>query len=69
MERNETLLLKTRLRYGEASLEETDVHFRYANWQIPPHIVRSLKEEHMSTPGADVIISLKDGKLHCRVKI
>ena len=69
MERNETLLLKTRLRYGQASFKENDVHFRYANWQIPPHIVGNLKEEHKSTPGADVIISLKDGKLHCRVKI
>lgn len=69
MERNETLLLKTRLRYGRASFAENDVHFRYANWQIPSHIVWRLKEEHKSTPGADVIISSKDGKLHCRVKI
>ena len=69
MEKNETLLLKTRLRYGEASFKENDVHFRYANWQIPPHIVSSLKEEYKSTPGADVIISSKDGKLRCKVKI
>ena len=69
MERNETLLLKTRLRNGLVSFEESDVHFRYGNWQIPPHMVESLKEEHKSTPAADLIISFKDGSLHCRVKI
>ena len=69
MERNETLLLKTRLCYGEASFKENDVHYRYANWQIPPHIAGSLKEKHKSTAVADVIISSKDGKLRCKVKI
>ena len=69
MERNETLLLKTRLRYGQASFAENDVHFRYANWQIPPHIVSSLKEENKATAGADVIISSKDEILRCKVKI
>ena len=69
MERDETLLLKTRLLYGRVSFEENDVHFRYGNWQIPPHIVDSLEKEHKSTPGADLIISFMDGKLRCRVKI
>ena len=69
MERNKTLLLKTRLLYGEASFAENDLHYRFANWQIPPHIVSSLKEEHKSTPVADVIISSKDETLRCRVKI
>ena len=69
MERDETLLLKTRLRYGHVSCQESDVHFRYGNWQIPQCIFETLKEEHKSTPSADLIISFKDGKLRCRVKI
>ena len=70
MERNETLLLKTRLRYGQASLAENDVHFRFRNWQIPQCIFEILKKEHNSTPSANLIISaLEDGKLRCRVKI
>ena len=70
MERNETLLLKTRLRYGQASFAENDVHFRFGNWQIPQCIFEILKKEHNSTPRADLIISaLEDGKLRCRVKI
>ena len=69
MERDETLLLKTRLRYGKVSFQESDVHFRYGNWQIPQYIFEILEEEHKSTPSADLIISFKDGKLRCRVKI
>ena len=69
MERNETLLLKTRLLYGQASFAENDVHFRHGNWQIPPHIVESLREKHQSTAVADLIISSKDGRLCCKVQI
>ena len=70
MERNETLLLKTRLCYGQISYAENDVHFRFGNWQIPQCIFEILKEEHKSTPSADLVISaLEDGKLRCRVKI
>ena len=68
MEENETLLLKTRLLDGQASFQESDVHFRFGNWQIPPHIVEGLKE-YKSTSAADLIISLKDGSLRCRVNI
>ena len=69
MERNETLLLKTRLRNGQVSFEESDVHFRFGDWQIPQHIVESLKEEHKSTSGADLIISFTNESLCCRVNI
>ena len=70
MERNETLLLKTRLRYGQISYAENDVYFKFGNWQIPQCIFESLKEEHKSTPSADLIISaLEDGKLRCRVNM
>ena len=69
MGRNETLILKTRLHYGQVSFAEDDVHFRHGNWQIPPHIVESLREKHKSTAGADLIISFKDGRLCCKVQI
>ena len=40
---NDTLMLKTRIRYGQVSFQESDVHFRQGTWQIPQYIVENLK--------------------------
>ncbi|KAJ7369500.1 hypothetical protein OS493_038522 [Desmophyllum pertusum] len=68
---NETLQLKTRLRYGLVSFQEDDVHFRFGDWQIPQHIVDSLKQEYLATPCADLcIISDEKGQnFRCTVTI
>jgi len=67
---NETLLLKTRIREGLVSFQESDIHFRRGNWQIPPYIVESLKNEHRSTPsGVLYIISDDREKIRQVVKV
>ena len=67
---NETLLLKTRICYGQISFQESDVHFRHGNWQLPQYIVESLKGEHRATPsGLLYIISDNRENLRCAVKV
>ena len=67
---NETLLLKTRIFYGQASLQESDVHFRHETWQIPQYIVKSLHEEYWATPkGLLYIISDDRENLRQVVKV
>ena len=61
---NETLMLKTRIRNGQVSFEEGDVHFRHGNWQIPQDIIDSLKEDC----GVLYIISNEKGSLRSIVK-
>ncbi|KAJ7376905.1 hypothetical protein OS493_031786 [Desmophyllum pertusum] len=61
---NETLLLKTRLRYGLVSFQEDDLHFRYGDWEIPQHIANSLTQKYLATPCAELcIFSGEKGKL------
>ena len=67
---NETLKLKTRILYGQVSFQEKDVHFRFGTWQIPQHIVESLKEEYGFTPSGELyIISNDRGNLRKVVKV
>ena len=67
---NETLLLKTRIRNGLVSFQESDVHFRYGNFRIPQKIIDKLKEEYCSTPCGELcIISDEKGNLRTEVKI
>ena len=66
---NECLQLKTRIRNGLVSFDESDVHFRFGNWEIPQHIVESLKEEYYATPCGELyILSDEKGNLRCIVK-
>ena len=51
---NETLLLKTRIRYGLVSFRESDVQVRYENWEIPQCIRETLEAEYCSTPCGDL---------------
>ena len=67
---NDTLMLKTRIRYGQVSFQESDVHFRQGTWQIPQYIVENLKEENCSTPlGVLYIISEDTEQLRVVVKV
>ena len=66
----ETLLLKTRIRYGKVSFQESDVHFRHGTWQIPQCIVESLKEEYWGTPNGLLFITSDDREtLRLMVKV
>jgi len=57
---NETLMLKTRIRNGQVSFQESDVDFRHGTWQIPQYIVESLKEEYCLTPRGEFYIISDD---------
>ena len=58
---NESLVLKTRIYKGLVSLDESDVHYRFGKWEIPQHIVESLKVEYCATPCGELYI-ISDGK-------
>jgi len=66
---NETLLLKTRIREGLVSFQESDVQFRYGNWQIPQYIVESLKNEYRSTLSGELYITLYNNPTNSRILI
>ena len=57
---NETLMLKTRILYGQVSFQESEVQFRHGTWKIPQHIVEKLKEEYWATPSGDLYIISDD---------
>ena len=67
---NEKLQLKTRIRYGLVSFQESDVFFRFGNFQIPQDIADGLRDEYYQTPCGDLyIISNEKWDLRCLVKI
>lgn len=67
---NETLVLKTRIREGLVSFQESDMDFRYENSRIPQEIINKLKEEYYTTPcGVLYIISDEKRNLRSIVKI
>ncbi len=57
---NETIMLKTRVRYGNISIQDDDVHFMYGNLQIPQHIAVSLMENYRATPCGELYIILDE---------
>ena len=65
---NETLMLKTRVRYGKVSFQESDVHFRHGTWQIPKNMIDSLKKEYWATPSGDLYI-ISDGREQLRMVV
>lgn len=67
---NEHLLLKTRVYKGVVSFDESDVHFRFGNWEIPQYIVESLKREYFETPCGELyIVSDEKENLRCTLKV
>lgn len=53
---NETVVLETRVRYGEVSMAKKDVELRYPDWHIPPYLAESLKREYHETPDAKLLV-------------
>ena len=67
---NETLMLKTRIRYGLVSFQESDIHFMHGNLKIPQPVIDRLEEEYCFTPcGILYIISDQKGNLRYAVKL
>ena len=67
---NERLQLKTRVYKGVISFDESDVHFRFGNWEIPQYIVESLEAEYCTTPCGELyIVSDEKENLRCIVKV
>ena len=65
---NKTVMLKTRLRYGQISMEESDLEFIYPQWEIPRIIIERLKREFWKTPDSELsVFSDGNGNLRCEV--
>ena len=63
-----TVLLETRMRYGEISYQETDVVKRVDGWQPSDKNKADLKELHGLTPEAKVtFFSEGNGAISCNV--
>ena len=66
---NETVVLETRIRYGDVSMKKNDLEFIYTNWCIPQYLIESLKREYHATPNAKLyVISDVDGNLRSIVE-
>jgi len=67
---NETLMLKTRIRYGKISFEPENVEFTYPGWTIPQYLEESLKREQFATNDGELfVISDEKGNLRSTVRI
>ena len=67
---NETLLLATRVRYGEVSFEKGDLQFIYPNWKIPAFITTSLARDYETLPKGELYItSNKKGEIKIKVEL
>lgn len=67
---NETIMLETRVRYGQASLEKGDLKWIYPNFQIPSYIMASLKRKYETLPNGELyVISDDQGNLRYKVQI
>ena len=53
---NETVMLETRVRYGEVSKKKNDLEFIYPGWHPPQYLVESLKHEYHTTPDAKLVV-------------
>ena len=53
---NETVMLKTRIRYGEVSMKEYDLKCIYPEWYVPQYLIESLKRKYHATPNAKLVV-------------
>jgi len=51
-----TVMLETRIRYGEVSMKENDLEFIYPEWYVPQYLIESLKREYHATPNAKLVV-------------
>ena len=64
---NETVMLKTCVRYGRISMEEGDLEFVYPQWIIPDFITSHLKDKYWSIPHVQLCF-ISDEKGDLRVQ-
>ena len=70
MDVNDSLMLKTRIRYGKVSFKREDVEFTYPGWVIPQHLVESLERKQFATHNGELfVISDEKGNLKSTVRI
>ena len=64
----ESLMLKTRVRHGQVSMEEGDLLFKYPNWIVPECILQKIERDHRNTPNGELnVISDEKGNLRFHV--
>ena len=64
----ESLMLKTRVRHGQVSMEEGDLLFKYPNWIVPECILQKIECDHRNTPNGELnVISDEKGNLRFHV--
>ena len=61
---NETLMLKTRVRFGKVSFEKNDLEYLHPGWKIPSFITESLKRQ--ASNGELSVFSDEKGNLRCK---
>ena len=67
---NETVMLITRLRYGNISFEKGDLQHFYHRWRIPKYLTDCSKREYCSIPDGELhVISDETGTLRYKVLI
>ena len=67
---NEVVMLQSRVRHGDVSLEKGDLFFLYPGWKIPQYIIESIKRDHRKTRRGELyIISDERGNLRYKVDI
>ena len=64
-----TVLLDTRLRYGELSYDVDDLQKMEENWYPPQEIRQSLQNQYKSTPEAQVKLVVRQNRLIQNVNI
>ena len=61
---NETVMLHTRVRYGQVSSGKGDLEFIYRDWKVPQYIIQILQRDYKSTRNRELyIISDEQGNL------
>ena len=64
---NETVMLKTRVRYGQISMEEGDLEFVHPQWKTPDFITDRLKNKYWWIPQVQLcVISDEKGDLRAQ---
>ena len=66
--KNETVMLHTRVRYGQISFEQGALEFIYPEWKTPNCIVQCLKDEFWATPDGELFV-ISDEKGNLRLKV
>ena len=68
--KNETVVLKTCVRFGQISMQDDDLEFLYPQWKAPNFIVERLKLEYWATPVVELyVISDEKGNVREKVEI